>query len=95
VADTDAMRVGMLYDAMPKDSILLLEAYTMVQSVERNPTLMTYEDFVRQLRIWCNANRPSVVATAATSVGSSSTVAAASTVFTPQDFCCPGGTGSY
>jgi hypothetical protein len=85
-ADTDAMRVAMLYDAMPKDNILLLEAHTMVQKVERDPNLMSYEELVRHLRTWCNVNRPSVLAPAATLGGSSSTVAAASTVFTPQDF---------
>ena len=82
-ADTDAVRVSMLYDSIVKDSIVvLLGALIMVQNVERNSARMTYEEFVRDLRAWCNVNRPSAAATAAARGGSSSVAAAASMAMT-------------
>ena len=45
---------------------------------------MTYAELVRNLRAWCNLNRPSVAATAAARGGSSSVAAAASTVTAAQ-----------
>ena len=76
-ADTDAVRVSMLYDSMVKGCVELLEAFTMVKNVERNPDVKTYEELVNDLRVWCNANRPSVASTAAAQGGSSSVAVAA------------------
>ena len=76
-ADTDAVRVSMMYDSMDKKSVVLLGALNMVQAVELNPALKTYAELVGELRIWCNNNRPSVAAMSAARGGSSSMAAAA------------------